>query len=143
MSVRSLLMPLALALSTACASDDVMLAQPTAASELSFSVSARVMGQGLAGPHGAGVALDVVSATAVSATARLEVGFSDGSTPLGISFEPEALSLRGVGRGTLTASVPDAADPRLQGRKVTTLKAAVTVREASGAERTALLTLTP
>jgi hypothetical protein len=106
---------------------------------LGASVQALVVGLGNAGPSSPGISVSVSAAGPVTASAKLEMSFDDGSSALEIPFEPQSISIGANRRGMLSTSVPAASDPRLAGRKPASYRAVITLRDEFGAERTVVV----
>jgi hypothetical protein len=127
---------LGLAALIAC-SGPASITSPSAAasSRLATSVEAVVVGHGTGSISSPGISMSVWAGEPVTASAKLEIGFDDGSPSLDVPFEPQSVRIERNARAMLTTSVPEASDPRLGGRKPSSYRAAITVRDDTGAER--------
>jgi hypothetical protein len=117
------------------------IASTNLAAPSALAVSALVVGVGNANSSSPGISISVWAGEPVTASAKLELGFDDGSPALEVPFEPESLRIGRNARGMLTTSVPDATDPRLGGRKPASYRAAITTRDDMGVEKTVFVPL--
>jgi hypothetical protein len=120
---------------TAC-SGPGSLTSPTPSAPNPLGVQAIVAGVGTGGPSIPGITMSVWAGAPVTASAKLELGFGEDLPTLEIPFEPQSVRIGANQRVTLTTSVPEASDPRLGGRKPTSYRAVLTVRDETGVEKT-------
>lgn len=134
---------LALAVTMACGGSAPLLVSPSSAAPGPFAVSVQsvVLGSGVAGVYGEGITLSIWAGRAATVSARLEMGFADGSAVVEVPFNPGSVRVGPDARVMLSASIPDASDPRLAGRKPSSFRAGVTVRDDAGAEQTVFTTI--
>lgn len=137
-----LLVAVAVVASSACGGS-TPLTSPTQETPrvLAASVQSLVLGSGTGTASGYGVSLSIWAGTRVTASAQLELSFSDGSAALYVPFDPSSVSIGPNARGLLSTSVPDASDPRLGGRTPSSFRAVITLRDDSGSEQTLFLAL--
>ena len=133
---------LASVLTGACGRSSMMTTPSTTPASPGVSVQALVIGTGGATVYGEGLTLTVrVMSGATTVSARLEITFADGSASVEVPFNPGSVRVGPDARVMLSASIPDASDPRLAGRKPSSFRAGVTVRDDAGAEQTVFTTI--